>query len=188
MTAQQGADELRIRTLLRKRGVGPDAAPPASPVAAPAPAPADWWDRLYADDEPAAPAEPEPVEESQPAPPVAAQPAAPARTRRPHSPRPAQSLLDAWDGVRPRTRWLAYHGTAAGLGWGLGITTWATDTTGWVADGRWVSPESIACYALGAVTVALYRRTRHWWWPVAWLAAVPASSIVLGVLLYAPNS
>jgi hypothetical protein len=30
----------------------------------------------------------------------------------------------------------------------------------------------------------MWRRTRGWWWPVAWLCAVPVSSTVVGVLLY----
>lgn len=69
-----GADELRMRSLLRSRGVGPDAEPQPDAVAAaaqaaaaqptastpatPASTPAvDWWDRLY-------PAEPEAVAEA----------------------------------------------------------------------------------------------------------------------------
>jgi Na+-translocating ferredoxin:NAD+ oxidoreductase RnfD subunit len=42
-------------------------------------------------------------------------------------------------------------------------------------------------YAAAGATVLLYRRTRSWWWPVAWLATVPATSTVVGVLLYAPH-
>ncbi|MCG0065010.1 hypothetical protein L0F81_17195 [Streptomyces tricolor] len=112
-------------------------------------------------------------------------PAPPGTAGRRH---PQQSLLDAWAGISPRLRWLVYHGTAAAFGWGLGITGWATSVTAWIAADRWVNPQSITCYALGLGAVALYRRTRGWWWPIAWLAAVPASSIALGVLLYAPNS
>jgi hypothetical protein len=52
MTHEPDADELRIRELLRRRGVGPDAYPAtnASPAvpSTPGPNPADdWWDRLY---------------------------------------------------------------------------------------------------------------------------------------------
>lgn len=49
MTAEQGADERRIRSLLRRRGVGPDASPPQD-TAGPA-VQSDWWNRLYADDD-----------------------------------------------------------------------------------------------------------------------------------------
>jgi hypothetical protein len=49
MTSDLDADERRIRHILRRRGVGPDALPPQ-----PAPAAArdggSWWDALYAED------------------------------------------------------------------------------------------------------------------------------------------
>lgn len=50
MTTDQGADERRVRSLLRTRGVGPDALPP-QPTRRPSVTmpPADWWDQLYAD-------------------------------------------------------------------------------------------------------------------------------------------
>ena len=176
------ADELAVRARLHRLFN------PPPPHTTHSPDPDDWWDRLYTNDEP------EPAEGSAtptrpltlPAQPAAAPPAppTPASSRNSHR----QSLLDAWAGIAPRTRWLIYHGTAAAFGWGLGIVSWATHVTAWIAAGRWVDPQSITCYLLGLGTVALYRRTRCWWWPVAWMAAVPASSIVTGVLLYAPNS
>lgn len=174
MTAHPDADELAVRNRLRilLHGTAPHPQPSAASD------PDDWWDRLYDD-------EPTKLEKgSAPAVPPPHQAKAPARRR----PNPRQSLLDAWAGTSPRLRWLIYHGTTAAFGWALGITGWATSVTAWVAAGRWVNPQSIACYAVGVGAVALYRRTRNWWWPVAWLAAAPASAIVLGVLLYAPNS
>lgn len=47
MTAEQGADERRIQTLLHRLGVGPDADP--QPTTPPTPHD-DWWDRLYTDE------------------------------------------------------------------------------------------------------------------------------------------
>ncbi|MGW5736993.1 MULTISPECIES: hypothetical protein [Streptomyces] len=54
-----GPDELRVREILRTRGVGPDAPAPDQPATAPAghrAAPAEdpdgWWDRLYVDEQP----------------------------------------------------------------------------------------------------------------------------------------
>ncbi|MCX5601596.1 hypothetical protein OOK29_25940 [Streptomyces phaeochromogenes] len=104
------------------------------------------------------------------------------RTTKPKAPR--QSLLDAWDRVPPRVRWLAYHASAAAVGWRIGWVDWSTDTAAWYAAGHWTSPSAIALYALAILTIALYRRSRHWAWPVAWCAAVPVSSVVVGVLLY----
>ena len=224
MTAQPDADERRIRNLLVRRGVGPDASTPSAQAPEREPSAASssdaWWDELYADeaqpaeatpqrrssprmpdwwaDKPEQPAsaapaveDPEPQDDEPDLP--AAAPAAKAEEPRPAAPSgpriaAPQSLLDAWDNTSARLRWLIYHGTSAGLGWGLGLVHWATHVTAWVAADRWTDPQSVACYALALGSVALYRRTRGWWWPVTWMAAVPASSTVLGVLLYAPNS
>ena len=48
-----GADELRIRGILRRRGVGPDAEPATTPPPH-APDPDSWWNELYADEQPPA--------------------------------------------------------------------------------------------------------------------------------------
>ncbi|CAM5250339.1 hypothetical protein SGLAM104S_01614 [Streptomyces glaucescens] len=85
-------------------------------------------------------------------------------------------------------RWLGYHASAAYLGWELGLVDWASYVTAWITETGLIGVQAFFWYATGAATVFLYRRTRHWWLPVAWLAAVPASSVVTGVLLYAPNS
>ncbi|MFF8953868.1 hypothetical protein ACF09I_34480 [Streptomyces sp. NPDC014940] len=97
-----------------------------------------------------------------------------------------QSLLDAWDGIRPRTRWLVHHATAAAAGWPLGLVHWASDTAAWYAAGNWTAPSAWVLYGLGLCSLALYRRARTWVWPAAWAAAVPVSSVIAGVLLYAP--
>ncbi|MGW5123270.1 hypothetical protein ACWEQ7_04245 [Streptomyces sp. NPDC004069] len=97
---------------------------------------------------------------------------------------PQQSLLDAWDGIRPRTRWLLFHAAAATAGWPIGLVDWATDTAAWYAAGHWTSPSAWVLYGLGACTITLYRHARGWAWPVAWAAAIPVSSVVAGVLLY----
>lgn len=127
---EQGADERRIRSLLRRRGVGPDAPAPVHPAAAPGHTP-DWWDRLYdADNDRAAPTEDagerhaswwsvrkhhgEPATAS---PPVV-QPVEPG----------IQVIINqapAVPGVSPRRarirRWVLHRGTAAAAGWGLGL-------------------------------------------------------------------
>jgi len=187
-----------MRALLVAREVGPDAVPP-KPAAPPRPAvrPRDWLDELLEED---------PAPEPEPTPPSAPPPAAPTSTKahkkrkqkkakpgaaraavdtRPPSPR--QSLADAWGRVPYRLKWLTYHGSAAYLGWSVGLVGWSTYVTGWIAATSPVSGQAVFWYATAGATVLVYRRTRNWWLPVAWLAAVPVTSTVVGVLLYAPH-
>jgi hypothetical protein len=212
-TPSLGADELEIRDRLRKLEVGPDAGPPTTIPPKPTTQPRDWLDDIL-DDNSTAPkpveVEPEPLD---PEPPVAEpqppkadpkpatqKPQATAKARRkkprrpnPHTPRsawdtqprdPRQSLVEAWDAVPYRLKWLAYHATAAYLGWTIGLVSWVTYVTAWIADGHLTSPQSVFWYVAAALTFLLYRRTRGMWLPVAWLAAVPAASTVVGVLLH----
>ncbi|MFF4552738.1 hypothetical protein [Streptomyces sp. NPDC001422] len=193
--SQPGADELRVRSILRKQGVGPAAIPPK-----PTTRPRDWLDDIL--DAPATPkAEPAAAE---PAARPASKPAAPAKRKptkrkppksgrartawdaRPASPR--QSLLDAYNRVPYRLKWLAYHASAAYLGWAVGLVGWATYVTAWIARTGLVGPQAFLWYSAAAGTVLLHHRTRGWWWPVAWLTAVPASSVAVGVLLYGTPS
>lgn len=105
---------------------------------------------------------------------------------RPVSPR--QSLADAWGNIPPRLKWLAYHASAAYLGWSTGLVGWSTYVTAWIAHTGFAGPQAVFWYVAAAGTVLVYRRSRNWWTPVAWLAAVPVSSTVVGVLLYGtPN-
>lgn len=196
MSRYLGADELRIRTLLRQREVGPDAVPPK-----PTARPRDWLDDLLDSNTPApapppaAPApqnEPEEAEQKSPK-----SKAKKRKKRRPDTPRsafdsrpvsPRQSLADAWDSVPYRLKWLGYHATAAYLGWSVGLVDYATYVTAWIADTGLIGPQAVFWYCAAGATVLLHHRTRGWWWPVAWLAAVPACSVVVGVLLHGtPN-
>lgn len=204
MSRQQGADELRIRSLLLARGVGPDAVPPKPTVR-----PRDWLDDLLTPatapeleavekaEEPAA--EPMPAKEQTPKPTTEKAPKKrKKKTRRPkpgapraavdtRPPSPRQSLADAFDRVPPRLKWLAYHASAAYLGWSIGLVGWSTYVTAWIADTGLIGPQAFLWYVAAGGTVLVYRRTRGWWWPVAWLTSVPACSTVVGVLLYAPT-
>jgi hypothetical protein len=191
------ADELRIRGMLRRMGVGantapqPPAAPTQLPPGYPPARPTDWLDDILNGDPTSGPPKPAP------GPPKKTKPkrtsnkkrkrsktSAPATPfdRQPSAPR--QSLADAWGNVPPRLRWLIYHAAAAAAGWRLGWVDWGTDTAAWYAAGHWVSPSALVLYGLGVVALALYRRSRRWAWPVAWAAAIPVSSVVVGVLLY----
>jgi hypothetical protein len=200
LSHEPGADERRIQALLKSRGVGPDAIPPV-----PQQRPRDWLDDLaeYNAPRPAVPAPEPPASAPQPGPPpTTVEKTAPepkgrgskGKTKRakasgpqyapltPSSPR--QSLLDAYDRIPPRMKWLAYHASAAYLGWTTGLVDWATYVTGWIADTGLVGVQAGFWYATAGAQVFVYRSTRHWWWPVAWLAAVPVTSTVVGVLLY----
>lgn len=174
------------------------------PTAEPTPAvrPRDWLDDIL-DTDPEPEAEPEAAEEEAPEPEQATPPARPSKPKkrkkkpRPGAPRaavdtrptpPRQSLADAWDRTPARLKWLAYHTSAAYLGWSLGLVDWATYVTAWIADTGLVGPQALFWYCAAGATVLIYRRTRGWWRPVAWLAAVPVSSTVVGVLLYAPTT
>lgn len=211
MSTDQGADELRMRAILKDRGVGPDAEPPTVPPK-PTSRPRDWLDDILdtkAAPKAAAAEKPKPapttpaartVEKTSPKPSTEKKPQAkPGKKRKkrkrpgPDTPRsafdarptsPRQSLLDAWDGVPYRLKWLAYHAAAGYLGWAIGLVDWATYVTRWIADGRFANPQAIFWYLAGAATFLLHHATRRRWWPVSWLAAVPATSTVVGVLLY----
>lgn len=100
---------------------------------------------------------------------------------------PRQSLLDAYDRMPPRIKWLAYHASAAYAGWELGLVDYATHVTAWIAETGLVGPQAFVWYVVAAVSALLYRRFSRAVLPVSWAAAVPVSSIVVGVLLYAPH-
>lgn len=201
-----GADELRVRAILRERQVGPDAvvAPPK-----PTERPRDWLDDIIATDPTPAEQEtpdpePEPEPDAEPEQPAAKQPAKPRPKPRRKKPKkrkkpkpgaartawdtqpasPRQSLIEAWDRVPYRLKWLAYHATAAYLGWTVGLVGWATYVTAWIAATGMVGVQAFFWYGVTAAEFLLYQRTRSWWLPAAWLAAVPVSSTVVGVLLY----
>ncbi|MEU0207370.1 hypothetical protein [Streptomyces canus] len=213
MGTEQGADELRMKAILKTRGVGPDAKPPVVPPM-PTSRPRDWLDDILdtkaapkaaTTEKPPAPAPTPPhartVEKTSPKPATEKKTQAKGAKKRrkkrkrpgPDTPRSAfdtrptssrQSLLDAWDAIPYRLKWLAYHAAAGYLGWAIGLVDWATYVTSWIADGRFANPQAIFWYLVGAATFLLHHMTRGRWWPVSWLAAVPATSTVVGVLLY----
>lgn len=189
----------------------PDEKPPTpEPQRRRAPRLPDWW-RDKPEDLSANDAEPDPDEEDEPptstdTDPDESEPADPhqepaprqrlrsrSRSQRPayvpHAPArsPRQSLLDAYDRVPPRLKWLGYHATAAYAGWELGLVDYTTYVTAWIADTGLVSVQAFFWYAVAAGAALVYRRFSRAPRPIAWAAAVPVSSIVVGVLLYAPH-
>ncbi|MGD6761373.1 hypothetical protein ACOKM5_20780 [Streptomyces sp. BH097] len=190
--------ELDIAASLRKMGVGPDAEPPPLPAAPAhlppgyAAAPDDWFTKLYGPHgdspiEAAPPArkpgpedEPDPEDEPEAEGQAEAEPEQDAAETSQKKPR--RALVD----VLPahRLRWLALHSAAAAAGWPIGLVAWGRHTAAWFAAGNWTAPSAWALYFLGVAALGIYRRTRRSALLIAWLGAIPVSSITLGVLLY----
>lgn len=203
MSSQPGADELRMRTILRKQGVGPDADPaapvPPRPVIPPKPTarPRDWLDELLdggppapkpasePDDEPRQEPEEEPNEDAgQADQPRAFQPQ-PDYWPQPHAPA-FITEANARPAVSAGTRKLLYNATAAGAGWGLGLYQEFADA---IADcGQQSIGGALVLSAVGILLIAHLwdRRTRHWWPGIAWVARIPLATALLAVALWAP--
>lgn len=119
---------------------------------------------------------------------------APPRTRRSRSrtaPRagldvelPRRSLLDAYDAIPPRIRWLNLHLSAAAAGYALGWVDYSTRTYAWIAQHGLLNLSTAFWCAVAVGCELLRRRARNLWLPARWLAAVPIASIVVGTLLY----
>ncbi|MBA0051943.1 hypothetical protein E0L36_13870 [Streptomyces sp. AJS327] len=91
--------------------------------------------------------------------------------------------------VLVRARWLLYSGPAAGVGWWCGL---GPAVHGLLADcgaDASVGAALIVGTGLCAVTaMAVDRRTRGWWPPLAWVCHIPYATCVLALLLYAPGT
>ncbi|MER7814519.1 hypothetical protein [Streptomyces sp. NPDC096153] len=209
-----GADERRIRSLLRRRGVGPDALPPERQER-PAPAPArepDWFDRLYADDQRAASVEEEQVDEPKPQQPQQIpwysfrkhdhadqgdqhtagepleQPAVPG-IQITITPTPAPAVSPRRARMR---RWVLVRGTAAGAGYAVGIGPAVAD--------------ALADAGPGAIGVAGMFYVVAWWLAsrltrlvpaeatpevhtaADWAAHIPDSTVLVALALNTPNA
>lgn len=162
---EPGADELRVRSILKSRGIGPDAEP-------------DRWDQ-----------QPEPGDGEEP---PASRPfePQPGYWPQPHLPAPVSRARDRAEIVlSPRTRRALYNATAAGAGWALGLY-WPFATA--IADcGQHYSISGgIVLGAGGSLLIAHVwdRRTRHWWPPLAWCARIPLATAVAALALWAPGA
>lgn len=213
MTAQPGADELRIRTILKQRGVGPDAQPqptiPPKPAVPPQRA-RDWLDDIL--DTPAGPepeAEEAPREDKPARRPVkfrkVRKPDAPTTTTTTPTGRPlktpaafTQRLRTTVEGRLPNGKLLnkqhaartAYWASAAGAGWLLGAGPWFLACLNFYIGGGFYGTAVLVVLALLILTVdsrthALRGPGRH---PVAraagWVARIPLASALLAIALY----
>ncbi|GFH38893.1 hypothetical protein [Streptomyces pacificus] len=196
-----GADERRIRSLLRRRGVGPDALPPEQPEQ-PARVPMsepDWLDRLYADeqlvDEPEQPQQipwyslrKHDQDSQQPAGEVLEVLAAPG-VQITITPAPGPTV-SPWR-ARMR-RWVLVRGTAACVGYVVGIGPAVAD--------------ALADAGPGAIGVAGMFYAVAWWLAsrltrlvpaeaspevhaaADWVAHIPDSAVLLALALNTPNA
>lgn len=214
MTATPGADERRARLNLLRALDGSRVTPAPPPPAGEGKRTRDWLDEILDDrpaPPPAAPRLPnwrtrEPLLDTGPQP--ADEPKLdadedalgdetvdgwedvdePAPARRPLTPA-ARRAHAAYAGMPARVRVVAYTGSAAGLGWALGLeplfSRWIT------ACGHDTSTGGALALGAGLITVTavlIDRRTRGWWPPLAWACRIPLASALLAVALYAPGA
>lgn len=184
MSSAPGADELRIRSMLRKLGVGHDETPTTTPAGPTGVDPDDWWTfappHIEADQD-------EGLEEPDAERPRPFAPQ-PGYWPHPHIPTAIATAPDrAAAAISPGTRRLLYNTSAAGAGWALGLydqfAAALTDCgTNYSIGG------ALVLGAGGSLLIAHLwdRRTRHWWGGIAWCARIPLATAVLALALWAP--
>lgn len=168
MSREPEADELRMRAILKRRGVAP------SPEA-------DWWEPQTSPVD----AEPAPAEETDREPVFTP---APDYWPRPHLPAAVTAVPErAAAAISPGTRRLLYNASAAGAGWGLGLYhqfAYALNDCG----SHYSISGALVLGVGGSLVIAHVwdRRTRHWWPGIAWAARIPLATAVLALALWAP--
>lgn len=177
MNAEPGADELRMRAILRAHDVGPDAPPPDTE---------DWWSPQAPPPSEDETEDEEPEEDDDRTPVFAPQPG---YYPRPHTPAIIHRVRDrAPAALSPRTRAGLYNASAAGTGWALGLYdqfAWALRDCGQESIGGAIVLGAGGCLLIAHVWD---RRTRHWWPGIAWCARIPLATALLALALWAPAS
>lgn len=107
-----------------------------------------------------------------------------------HPTRVREYLRDEHGDQQRRLRNLAYSGSAAGLGWGLGLVDRLHALLDECAR---QTGDPYAALVLGAGVIAaavllVDRRTRGWYRPLAWACRIPLASAVLALALYTPHT
>lgn len=164
----------------------------------------DWWDQLYADDEPA----PEPESEPKRRTPRTWRrtDAEPDRTRvrvevtHPRKHQERETVRDAARALLPNDprqarRWqlVAYNGSAALVGWWAGIGSWMTDG---MASADSVSEGVFVGLGLAGIAAAVELRTHAFRDPgrhvliraVGWALRIPLASALLALALFTPDA
>jgi hypothetical protein len=86
--------------------------------------------------------------------------------------------------LNPRARRLVYNGSAAAIGWGLGLGPAVRDFIAACGQEAGTLPAFIVGLAVcGSVSLLVDRRTRGWWAPLAWVLRAPLASVVLALAL-----
>ncbi|MFB6710642.1 MULTISPECIES: hypothetical protein [Bacteria] len=155
--------------------------------------PGDWWDGLYDADGTPRPGVVDP--EVEPEPSGVFRPASGYYGSIPHPPVPELLVVPDEEARRteiraalsPGTRRLIANGAAVAAGWPL--CSWWGDQLYAIGTETSISGALVAGTVLCLVVAHVWdRRTRHWWWGLAWLARIPLASVVTALALYAPAS
>ncbi|MEU7178824.1 MULTISPECIES: hypothetical protein [Streptomyces] len=86
--------------------------------------------------------------------------------------------------LNPRARRVLYNGSAAGLGWYLGLGPNVRDFVSACGREAGAVPALIVGLAIcGSVALLIDRRTRHWWAPLAWVLRAPLAAVALALAL-----
>lgn len=199
MSREQDADERRIRNLLRRRGVGPDAAPPErTTVSVSVPHEPDWVDQIIAERAPdtgpdqSGPADPgestpwwKADKATAPAAPIQEQPGVHVTI----VPPPAAPV----DPRRARIRWwVLRRGTAACAGWLLGLgplvqqrlTESGPGATGFALL-LWLVAWYAAAKLLRLVPGEAIQEVRD---AADWAAHIPSATVLLALALHTPGA
>lgn len=87
------------------------------------------------------------------------------------------------------TRRLLYSASAAGAGYLLGLEPLLADVIAECGREASIGAALVIGLAVTGLIAHLWdRRTRHWWWGLAWAARIPLASAVTALALWAPAS
>jgi hypothetical protein len=110
------------------------------------------------------------------------------RTARLHPRQVKAYILEHHGEQQLRFKKLLYNASAAGAGWGLSWEGRLHEVL--VSCGRETSDPYAAMIlgaaVVGATAILIDRRTRGWWWPLAWVCRIPLAAAVLALALYTP--